>query len=132
MLAEGNRRRRFRARQKSQTTGEHAAQHHPILRQSIPERHMRYRVPSDDMSTLWKRSAFKRASYGPINKKKRPSPTEDERSWNTSFAGARMPYSTLRQPGYPPPSNTSGDPWLCVARFLWFCPFGDLSVVTDL
>jgi hypothetical protein len=34
--------------------------------------------------------------------------------------------SSLRQPGYP----EGQDPWLCVTRLLWFCPFGELSVVT--
>lgn len=40
--------------------------------------------------------------------------------------GAKMLVSSLRQPGYPPSNEASADPWLCVTRFLWLCPFGEL------
>ena len=33
----------------------------------------------------------------------------------------RMHISSLRQPGHP----FIQDPWLCVTRLLWFCPFGE-------
>jgi len=32
-----------------------------------------------------------------------------------------MHISSLRQPGHP----SNQDPWLCVTRLLWFCPFGE-------
>jgi len=36
-----------------------------------------------------------------------------------------MHFSSLRQPGHP----EYQDPWFCVTRLLWFCPFGDLAKI---
>jgi len=71
------------------------------------------------------------ASSGRCNK--RPSSAEDERSWNIPvLPGPKMKDSPLRQPGCPPALKEAADPWLCVTRSLWFCPFGVLVVAADI
>ena len=52
--------------------------------------------------------------------KKRSSSAEDERSWYSPLPEPKMRISSLRQPGRPDRQN----PWFCVTRLLWFCPFG--------
>ena len=65
--------------------------------------------------------------------KKRPSSAEDERSWNIPvLPGPKMKDSPLRQPGCPPALKEAADPWLCVTRSLWLCPFGVLVVAADI
>jgi hypothetical protein len=87
--------------------------------------------PFGDLSliTAAKPDAGSSASPVVLNRKSAQSSAEDERSWNTSLLpGPKMRYSPLRQPGRP----ECQDPWFCVTRLLWLCPFGDFHTTKNL
>ncbi len=57
-----------------------------------------------------------------FNKKGALSSSEDESAPCVgNIPVAKKADSSLRQPGYP----FIQDPWLCVTRLLWLCPFGE-------
>ena len=71
---------------------------------------------------FWFSQIFFCKIYRACNKKRARSSSEDESAPCVGdLPGAKTRISSLRQPGYP----FIQDPWLCVTRSLWFCPFGE-------